>query len=64
MPRDSPSGPTFLRKVVRVANDGVLLHFYLACGHLISKSRSEVAGGMPTSVDCWACREEAEPKRH
>jgi len=48
----------FLRKVLSVTSDGVLLHFRLECGHLITERKNDVPRQSPTYVDCWACREE------
>ena len=63
MPRNPPSQPNFLRKVLRVTGDGILVHFHLECGHLITQRKSELTGAMPTSLECWACREEDRIKR-
>jgi hypothetical protein len=60
-PHDPAPEQNFLRKVLSVSGDGVLLHFHLACGHLLSQSKKDVATPHPTSMDCWACREEKSP---
>lgn len=48
----------FVRRVVSVTTDGVLVHFHLECGHLVSERKIDVAKPTPTQIDCWACREE------
>jgi hypothetical protein len=60
-PQHAAPEQNFLRKVLSVSTDGALLHFHLACGHLISQSRNDVATPHPASIDCWACREEKNP---
>ena len=57
-PHDPAPEQKFLRKVLTVASDGVLLHFRLACGHLITQRKNDVSNPRPTHVDCWACRAE------
>ena len=54
------SNPKMMRKVVRVATDGILVHFYLACGHLITERKSDWLGKSPSEIECWACAEESK----
>ena len=58
MPRKSPPAPESLRKVVSTVTDGILVHFHLACGHLVTQHKNDFIGTMPTEIDCWACTEE------
>jgi hypothetical protein len=58
-PHDTPPEQKFLRRVVNTTTDGVLVYLHLACGHLVSERKNEVAKPIPSQVDCWACKEEA-----
>ncbi|HVP53636.1 MAG TPA: hypothetical protein VMU45_01480 [Candidatus Eisenbacteria bacterium] len=53
---DAAPEQKFLRKVLHVDSDGILVHFRLACGHLITERKSDVRNPLPAYVDCWACR--------
>ena len=61
-PHDPAPEQKFLRKVLGVTTDGTLMHFHLACGHLITEHKDNVAAHPPTVIDCWACR--AEKSEH
>jgi len=61
-PHDPAPEQKFLRKVLSVATDGTLMHFRLACGHLITEHKANVAAHPPAAIDCWACR--AEKSEH
>ena len=50
-PHDTPQQQKFLRRVVSVTTDGVLVHLQLACGHLVSEHKNEVAKPTPTQID-------------
>jgi hypothetical protein len=52
------SNPKIVRKVERAETDGILIHFYLACGHLITEHKSDYPYRLPSAVECWACEEE------
>jgi hypothetical protein len=54
------SNPKIMRKVLRVATVGHLVHFHLACGHLITQRKSDFPSNLPSEIECWAC--EAESK--
>jgi hypothetical protein len=43
------------QRVVRSVSETTFVHFYLACGHLITVSRNELEGAPPSKMDCWAC---------
>ena len=58
LPHRAAPEQNFLRKVLGVTSDGVLMHFRLACGHLITEHKNDVAKQPPGYVECWACREE------
>ena len=49
------SNPKIVRRVVRVETDGILVHFYLACGHLITERKKDVASRLSSEIECWAC---------
>ena len=53
--------PKMVRAVVRVVSEGVLVHLYLACGHLITMHKDDFHGKFPAELECWACEQE-EPK--
>jgi hypothetical protein len=36
------------------------VHFYLACGHLITMEKGELKGASPAQMKCWACVRESE----
>ena len=61
MPRNPPSEPKFVRKVVQVVTDHPLVHFHLGCGHLITQHKNDLAGKTtPSEMECWACAAEGE----
>ena len=61
MPRNVPLGPKIMRKVVQVVNDHPLVHFHLACGHLITEHKNDLAGKTtPSELECWACAAESK----
>lgn len=49
------SNPKIVRSVVRTVKEGTFIHFYLACGHLISVQKDDLKGDLPTKMECWAC---------
>lgn len=59
-PQDAAPEQRFLRKVTSVTNDGTLVNFHLACGHLITERKADVTSPLPTQIDCWACRAELD----
>lgn len=60
MPRNPPSERKFTRKVVKIVTDHPLVHFHLACGHLITEHKNDLAGksSTPSEMECWACAAE------
>ena len=44
-----------VRAVVRTMSEGTLIHFYLACGHLITVQKDDLKGDLPANMACWAC---------
>jgi hypothetical protein len=46
------------QRVVRSVSEATVVHFYLACGHLITISKSELVGTLPGEMRCWACAED------
>ena len=52
------SNRKIVRKVQRVVTQGALVHFHLACGHLITEHASGSADKLPPEIECWACEEE------
>jgi hypothetical protein len=59
-PTDVVSNPKVVRTVVRVVEDGAFVHFYLACGHLITVRKDELKGALPRQMKCWACAQKNE----
>jgi len=57
-PHDAAPEQKLMRKVIGVTTDGTLMYFSLACGHLITEHKTNVATPPPTAIDCWACRAE------
>jgi len=49
------SNPKIGQAVVRTVSEGALVHFYLACGHLITVQKGDLKGAAPTEMECWAC---------
>ena len=49
------SNPKFEQAVVRVVGEGNLVHFYLACGHVITIEKRDLKGERPKQMECWAC---------
>jgi hypothetical protein len=54
---------TIMQLVVRTVRDGVFLHFYLVCGHMITMTNKDIKETLPISIECWACEEEANKIR-
>lgn len=44
-----------IQAVVRIAEESSFVHFYLACGHLITIGKADLKGARPHEMDCWAC---------
>jgi hypothetical protein len=44
-----------MRAVVRVAEEPSFLHFYLACGHLVTVKKGDLRNKQPQEMECWAC---------
>jgi hypothetical protein len=49
------SDPTHPQPILRTVDDGVFVHFYLACGHLITVAKNNVGERLPRNLECWAC---------
>lgn len=42
-----------------IVRDVPFVHFYLACGHLITMTDDELQGKeWPSAIECWACEGE------
>jgi len=54
------SKPKVVQAVVRAVTEGAFVHFYLACGHLITIEKGELKGPSPAQMRCWACVRENE----
>ncbi len=48
---------TIMQKVVRSVRDGILVHCYLACGHMLTMHQEDLKES-GHSIECWACEEE------
>lgn len=57
---DVALNPKIVQAVVRVVTEEPLIHFYLACGHLITVQKDDLKVDLPTKMVCWACEEEKE----
>jgi len=57
---DMSSKPKVVQPVVRVVTENSFVHFYLACGHLITIEKGELKGPLPAQIRCWACVQENE----
>ena len=55
--------PTKAQAVLRSVPDGIFIHFYLACGHLITVPKGDSGEQSPHTIECWACAEEAKAKQ-
>jgi hypothetical protein len=60
--KNLPAETKIMQPVVREAQEGILVHFYLACGHMITMRKEDLEESSPSSIECWAC-EEANKKR-
>jgi hypothetical protein len=50
-----------MRRVVRTVRESPFVHFYLACGHMITLHQENPTEEKPTSsIECWACEEESK----
>jgi hypothetical protein len=57
------SEPKIMQPVVRRVQERAFVHFYLACGHMITMRKEKlVEGSFPSLVECWACENEAKKK--
>ena len=54
------SKPKAVQPVVRVVTENSFVHFYLACGHLITMEKGDMKGALPVQMNCWACQRENE----
>ena len=54
------SDPNRVQPVLRSVTDGIFVHFYLACGHLITIPTGDLAERLPRTLECWACASESE----
>jgi hypothetical protein len=51
--------PKIMRRVVRTVQESPLVHFYLACGHVITVHQQDLKESSPHPlIECWACEEE------
>jgi hypothetical protein len=58
--------PKFMQRVVRTVRESPFVHFYLACGHMITLQQENPTEKPASSLECWACeeqRKEANKKR-
>jgi hypothetical protein len=53
------SDPNHMQPVLRSVTDELFVHFYLACGHLITIPKGEITGTLPRTIECWACAAES-----
>jgi hypothetical protein len=51
--------PKIMRQVVRTARESQFIHFYLACGHMITLQENPTEKAA-SSIECWACEEESK----
>jgi len=51
------TNPRFMREVVRLEEESGFVHFYLACGHLITIGKGNLKS-QPAQMECWACAKE------
>ena len=49
-----------MRRVVRTVEEGMLLHFYLSCGHIITMHKADIKKSPAPTIECWACEEESK----
>lgn len=49
------SNPKVVQAVVNVVTEEPLVHFYLACGHLLTIAKRDLKGAQPKEMECWAC---------
>jgi hypothetical protein len=47
-----------MQRVLRSVPESAFVHFYLACGHLITMARGDLGTELPSVLDCWACAAE------
>jgi hypothetical protein len=47
-----------IQLVLRSVSESAFVHFYLACGHLITIARGDLGTELPSVLDCWACAAE------
>ena len=53
-----------MQPILRTVHDGVLVHCYLACGHLITLRKEDMHRPSPSEMECWACEEEQTTSAH
>jgi hypothetical protein len=46
-----------MQRIVSTVRDGVFVHCYLACGHMITVAEDDLKELLPRSIECWACEE-------
>jgi hypothetical protein len=49
-----------MRRVVRTVRESPFVHFYLACGHMITLHEENPTEKPASSIECWACEEESK----
>jgi hypothetical protein len=55
--------PKFRQPVVRTVRESIfLVHCYLGCGHMVTTHHEDLEEPSPSSIECWACKEEAKKK--
>jgi hypothetical protein len=47
-----------IQLVLRSISESAFIHFYLACGHLVTVARGDLGTELPSVLDCWACAAE------
>ena len=54
-PNDPPMERKIMQRVARTVLEGPFVHFYLACGHMITLYQENPTEKPASSIECWAC---------
>ena len=59
---NAPAERKIMQSVVRRVEEGIWVHFHLACGHMLTIHKSDFKESSLSSIECWACEEEESKK--
>jgi hypothetical protein len=60
--KDAVAETRVMQPVLRMVQERFFVHCYLACGHMVTMRKEQLAESFPFSIECWACEEESKKR--